>query len=217
MTAGVSMIRHRRSVVGSRALAVPIVGMVMLLMLSLALTAALTTAAAAEKSGAFDPVTGYRIRQYRAPTPADVPGGTRVSLDELKALVRGSQVVLVDVMASEGAGLDAATGRWHTAVPRHHMAGSVWLPDVGRGVLTPALDQYFRDTLQRLTGGDVNRAIVIYCQADCWMSWNAVRRAAGYGYRALYWYPEGTDGMRDEDLPLVEAVPEPLSPRHPGR
>ena len=35
---------------------------------------------------AFDPATGYRIAQYRAPTPETVPGGTRVTLEELQAL-----------------------------------------------------------------------------------------------------------------------------------
>jgi hypothetical protein len=44
------------------------------------------------------------------------------------------------------------------------------------------------------------------------MSWNAIRRAASYGYTALYWYPDGTDGMRDWDVPLVPAIPVPLKP-----
>ena len=42
------------------------------------------------------------------------------------------------------------------------------------------------------------------------MGWNAVKRAAGYGYTSLYWYPDGTDGWRDWDKPFEAAVPVPV-------
>lgn len=45
------------------------------------------------------------------------------------------------------------------------------------------------------------------------MSWNALRRAASYGYRCLYWYPEGTDGWSAAGLPLEKTEPVPLDPR----
>ncbi len=93
------------------------------------------------------------------------------------------------------------------------MAGSVWLPDVGKGTLTPALETYFQTNLTALTGGNKARPIIVYCQADCWMSWNAVQRAASYGYTALHWYRDGTDGMRDWDVPQVPATPVPMSGR----
>ena len=65
--------------------------------------------------------------------------------------------------------------------------------------------------LERLTSGDRARAIIIYCQADCWMSWNAVRRAAAYGYSAIYWLAEGTDGWRDWDGAFEDSTPVPLA------
>jgi hypothetical protein len=34
------------------------------------------------------------------------------------------------------------------------------------------------------------------------MSWNAARRALEWGYTAVIWYPDGTDGWDFEDLPL---------------
>ena len=159
----------------------------------------------------FDAETGFRIANYRAPTPGTVPGGTVIDLVELEQLEREGKPVLLDVMAAEGAGADPATGVWQLSKPRLNKAGSVWLPNVGRGVLTPQLEVYFKDNLARLTGGDWDHAIIVYCQADCWMSWNAVKRAASYGYSALYWYPDGTDGMRDWDVPLVAAVPVPMA------
>ena len=176
------------------------------------LAAALALPAWAEDAVLFDPGTGYRIAQYRSPVPEQVEGGTRISLDELDLLVAKDHAVLVDVMAAEGAGPDPVSGEWRLSKPRHNIPGSVWLPDVGRGTLSPTLDAYFRANMERVTGGDKTRPVIVYCQSDCWMSWNAVKRAAGYGHRHLYWYPEGTDGWREwDDRPLADAVPVPVA------
>jgi PQQ-dependent catabolism-associated CXXCW motif protein len=56
-----------------------------------------------------------------------------------------------------------------------------------------------------LTHDQLDQPIVIYCLADCWMSWNAVKRAASYGYTKLYWYRDGTDGWSDAGLPVEPA------------
>lgn len=183
--------------------------------LVLALVTAATAPPAMAADDLFDAATGYRIKHYQAAAPTTVPGGTRVSLEELQALAKDKSAILLDVMAADGAVVDPATGAWQLKKPRTHMAGSVWLPNVGRGVLTTALDAYYRDNLQRLTGGRRDQPIVIYCQADCWMGWNAVKRAASYGFTALYWYPDGTDGMADWDVPLVPATPVPMAPAGP--
>jgi PQQ-dependent catabolism-associated CXXCW motif protein len=47
--------------------------------------------------------------------------------------------------------------------------------------------------------------------ADCWMSWNAAKRALELGHKAVVWYPEGTDGWSEAGLPLAPAtaVPRP--------
>ena len=42
---------------------------------------------------------------------------------------------------------------------------------------------------------------MIYCQEDCWMSWNAAKRVLSYGYPNVAWYPEGTEGWERADLP----------------
>ena len=62
----------------------------------------------------------------------------------------------------------------------------------------------------RLSGGDRARRLVFYCQAECWMSWNAAKRALGLGYRNVVWYPEGTDGWQAAGLPLQMAEPQPM-------
>lgn len=177
-------------------------------MASGALLAVYASAAIAAGNPDFDSETGYRIGHYRTPTPPDVPGGKRVDADDIdKLLPQGAK--LIDVMPSEGPGLDAATGQWNLARTHDTIPNSVWLPDVGRGKLTPDLDCYLRRQLARLTGGDFSRPLVMFCQSDCWMSWNAVQRAAALGYKRLYWYPEGSDGWRDWDRKLAVAVPTP--------
>lgn len=160
----------------------------------------------------FDATTGFRIARYRSPVPDTVPGGRVISAADVADLVKNQNALLVDVMPSDGAGLDSATGQWHMTKPRLDIPGSNWLPDVGKGQLSSAMDGYFRDNLAKLTGGNISRPIIVYCQADCWMSWNAVRRASGYGYTALYWFPEGSDGWRDWDGSFAEAQPVPLAP-----
>ena len=154
---------------------------------------------------------GYRTSHYRAPTPADVPHGTTVTTEQLQQLIATDKPVLIDVQAVVVRPEAAEFGMsWLPNEPRYHIPGSVWLPNVGYGELDPVIEQYFRTNLHRLTQGDKDQPIVIYCVLDCWMSWNAVQRAAEFGYRTIYWYREGTDGWAEYGLQLVEGQPVPL-------
>lgn len=151
---------------------------------------------------------GYRDHAYHAPVPAQHPDATTVNTPEARALIDSAQVVAIDVMAATArpADGDVPAGFIPSKV-RRHIPGSTWLPNVGYAELTPAVERYYRDNLARLSGGDHARALLIYCIADCWLSWNAVHRAASWGYHRLYWYPEGSDGWAEAGLPLSEAVP----------
>jgi len=168
---------------------------------------ALLAAAAAAQAPPVPAPAGYRMDDYRAPTPAAVPGGTAITTAEAETLWREHGAAFVDVLPAprrpEGLPADAL---WKP-VPRRDIPGSLWLPEVGRGALSPALERYFRDGLAAASGGDTARPLVIYCLADCWMSWNAVKRAASYGYTRLYWYRDGTDGWEAAQLPLAEVTP----------
>lgn len=158
----------------------------------------------------FDATTGYRVARYRSPIPATVPGGQRIDIDALDQLVKDRGAILLDVMPSEGAGLNTETGQWATKI-HDNIPGSTWLPDVGKGRLDERLDRYLADNLARLTVGDMGRPIIIYCQSDCWMGWNAVQRIAALGYTSLYWYPDGVDGWRDWDRATMPAMPTPAT------
>ena len=70
-------------------------------------------------------------------------------------------------------------------------------------------EDYLRQGLARASGGNNATLLVIYCQADCWMSWNAAKRVLSYGYTNVAWYPEGTDGWQRANLPVADSQPEP--------
>ncbi|MEJ2455590.1 MAG: thioredoxin fold domain-containing protein [Candidatus Thiodiazotropha sp.] len=164
----------------------------------------------AEERALFSP-QGYRIADYRSPLPEVPPAGQRIDTHGLQRLLDEADPVLIDVLAitlrSESADFGLA---WLPATPRQNIPGSVWLPNVGYGRLEPCMRDWFEQNLRRLTGGDVERPLVFYCITDCWMSWNAVRRAAALGYRKLYWYPEGSDGWGEAGLPLAQGEAQPL-------
>lgn len=168
-------------------------------------------AAADESVKGVDPTSGYRMGQYRAPTPVSVPGAATVDVFAVLDLQKAG-APLLDVMAQQGGGPDPATGAWRIQAPREDIPGSVWLPDVGVGAPSPRMERYFRENLARLAGPPPGRPLVIYCQADCWMSWNAARRAVSLGYTSVSWFPDGSDGWRDAGLPLAPAAPPPPVP-----
>lgn len=153
---------------------------------------------------------GYRMDHYRAATPDHLPGARTVTAPEARDLA-GHGAVLVDVTPIGRAAMGAR--QWILPAPHESLPGAVWLPNAGYGRLDPAMDGWFRDQLARLTDGDKARPLIFFCMADCWMSWNAGRRAmTEYGYRAVHWFPEGTDGWRFEMWPMAEAIPVPPPP-----
>lgn len=150
---------------------------------------------------------GYRIARYRSPTPVEAEGGQRINTTRLQALLKHSPPpALIDVQP-----VAWREGFFLLQHPRLHLPGSLWLPNVGLGELDDAWAEYFRRGLEAATGHDQSHPLVIYCTADCWMSWNAVKRASHWGYRQVYWYAEGTDGWQESDLTLVPGQPLPFA------
>ena len=151
----------------------------------------------------------YRRSNFLAPVPCTLAGGNVVYTDELVDLIAREQVILVDVLPSprrpEGLAADAL---WQPKA-RRNIPDSAWLPNTGFGELPVEEEAYLRRNLDRLTQGDKSRHLVFYCLADCWMSWNAARRALAWGYTAVTWYPCGTDGWKAAGLPLAASLPVP--------
>jgi hypothetical protein len=76
--------------------------------------------------------------------------------------------------------------------------------------VSATLEQFFRDQLQRATAGNPAAPLVFYCHARCWLSWNAAKRALGYGHRDVRWFADGVEGWTAAGLPTE--VVEPLMP-----
>lgn len=150
---------------------------------------------------------GYRTDNYRAPTPATVAGAAVLDTIAARRLWKAGGAVWIDVLAAPHRPTDLPASAVWLPVPRRDIPGSVWLPDVGRGALNPTLEAYFRANLERVTRGRRAAPVVFYCLANCWMSWNAAKRAASWGYTRIYWYRDGTDGWEAAKLPLATAQP----------
>jgi PQQ-dependent catabolism-associated CXXCW motif protein len=153
----------------------------------------------------------YRTADYRAPTPAGLAGARVVSTDEAEQLWQSKSAVFVDVLPRPPRPANLPPGTIWRDRPRFDIPGSVWLPDTGYGALAPVTQDYLRTNIERATGGDRAKLLVIYCLRNCWMSWNAAKRILSMGYANVAWYPDGTDGWTDRLLPVIEALPAPAA------
>ncbi len=152
---------------------------------------------------------GYRLENYRSPTPATLRGAKVIGTDEAETIWRSHSASFVDVLPRPPRPRALPAGTLWRDKPRANIPGSIWLPDTGYGELAPSMAEYFSKGLEKATNGDRARMLVLYCLADCWMSWNAAKRALEFGYSNVVWYPEGTDGWFDALLPLQDCRPEP--------
>ncbi len=152
---------------------------------------------------------GYRTDNYRAPVPDTLAGARVLTTAQAEAIWRSGSGVFVDVLPRPPKPPNLPAGTIWRDKPRLNIPGSIWLPDTGYGALAAATEDYLRDGLANASGGDHAKLLVIYCQADCWMSWNAAKRALAYGYSNVAWFPEGTDGWQRADLPLKDSQPQP--------
>jgi PQQ-dependent catabolism-associated CXXCW motif protein len=174
----------------------------------LALVAIFVAAAGAANAEVPEP-EGYRLENYRAPVPATLRGAKVIGTDEAEAIWRSHVASFVDVLPRPPRPRDLPAGTLWRDRPRANIPGSIWLPDTGYGELASSMAGYFANGLDKASHGDRSRMLVLYCLADCWMSWNAAKRALALGYSNIAWYPEGTDGWQAALLPLQDATPEP--------
>jgi PQQ-dependent catabolism-associated CXXCW motif protein len=150
----------------------------------------------------------YRHDDYRKPVPATLKGATVLDAAQALDLWSSKTAIFIDVYPRppKPANLPAGT-LWRD--PSHQsIENAKWLPNVGYGVLSDAVDSYFRSTLMTLTQGDMAKPIVFFCVRNCWMSWNSAKRALAYGYTRIYWFPDGTDAWQEIGQLVVDVQPE---------
>lgn len=154
----------------------------------------------------FDAVTGYRVAEYRGVVPAPPPGVPRIAAAGVARLVDTRRATLIDVVPAEG-GVRGSDGLWRLAREERGIAGAAWFPEAGRGRPDPAIERWFLRGVARLHARHPGRTLIVFCLADCWMSWNAALRLRRAGYRDVRWFAEGADGWRDLGRPLVPITP----------
>lgn len=179
------------------------------MMRRLSVSAIALLAAASTASAAVPEPNGFRMNEYRAEVPATVAGGDVVHAARIRELAQHNGVVLIDVYPAprRPAGM-RPDALWLPPVHRN-LPGSLWWPEVGLGAIPPTLEARFRQRLGEVAASQPGKLIVFYCKANCWLSWNATKRAAAYGFR-VGWFPEGADGWQASGLPTQNAKPEPL-------
>lgn len=149
---------------------------------------------------------GFRAPPYRAPVPATLTGAQVTDGPGAVALYDAG-AVFIDAMPRKKRPENLPEGTiWRDPV---HMTipGAIWLYDTGYEALAPAETDRLVQGLADATGGDLDAPVVIFCQAECWMSWNTAKRAVGLGYRNITWFPGGTNDWEAQGRDLVPARP----------
>ncbi len=150
----------------------------------------------------------YREDQFRALVPCTLAGAKVVGTPALQRLAaEPAGAWLVDVMPSPRKPASLGANALWLPLPRDSLPNAVWLPNTGFGVIPVEESAYLRRSLTRLRNEAPVRPLVFFCEANCWMSWNAARRAIEWGYKEVYWYPDGTDGWHSAGYPLAAAEP----------
>jgi PQQ-dependent catabolism-associated CXXCW motif protein len=178
-------------------------------LIGLAILRGIAGAAESDSGTAVPEPPDYRLQDYRAPVPATLKGARVITTEEAASLWGEHRAIFVDVLPQTPRPRNLPAGTIWRDKPRFDIPGSIWLPDTGYGELAASMAGYLADNLSRLTQGDRTRSLVFYCLANCWMSWNAAKRALEFGYTDVAWYPGGTERWEQAGLPLAEAKPEP--------
>lgn len=149
----------------------------------------------------------YRLDDYRAPVPATLRGAKVVTTAEAETLWRDKKAIFFDVLPQAPKPTNLPAGTVWRDKPRADIPGSAWLANVGYGEINAETEAYFRKGLEQNGVASKDQAILFYCMNNCWMSWNAAKRAIAWGYSAVHWYPLGTDGWTQAGLPLEDKKP----------
>ncbi len=149
---------------------------------------------------------GYRGEPYKAPVPATLAGAEVVDTAGAHALWEAG-AAFVDVLPHPPRPAELPADTIWREPPHRSIPGATWLPDIGYQALAPETLDYMLAGLAMATGGARDADLVFFCKAQCWMSWNAAKRAIEHGYSDVKWYPGGVDGWAEGGWPLEAVQP----------
>lgn len=150
----------------------------------------------------------YRGEPYRAPVPATLAGAQVIDAVGAIALHRAGQAVFLDILPRTARPEGLPEGTPWREPPHLSIPGAVWLWNTGYKRLAPDEDSRLRDGIEDARRRDPAAPLVFFCRAECWMSWNAARRAVEWGHEGVFWFPDGTEGwLAAGGAPLVPVAP----------
>ncbi len=149
----------------------------------------------------------YKMDHYRGPVPSTIAGGTVIGPEAAHKLWTEQTAGFIDVLPQPPKPTNLPEGTIWRERKRHSIPGAIWLPNIGYGKIADVTADYFRKGLASATQDDPNHPVVFFCLEDCWMSWNAAKRAIEWGYTSVYWFPEGTDAWALWDYPTEVVLP----------
>ena len=158
----------------------------------------------AKPSGPVPEPSGYRMEDFRTPVPATLKGARVLTADEAADIWNKNGAVFIDVYPQAPKPPNLPAGTFWREPAHRSIEGAQWLPNVGYGALSATMEEYFRLRLEALSKGKRDAPLVFFCLKDCWMSWNAAKRALEYGYGNVMWFRDGTDGWQELGYPLVD-------------
>ena len=145
---------------------------------------------------------GFRTENYRAPTPATLRGARVVTTAEAQEIWQRGGAVFVDVLPRPPRPANLPAGTIWRETPRLSIPGSVWLPDTGYGSLAPTMENYLRTNVAHAAAmtGQGRLSSTAYVPAGCPGMQRS--RILAMGYTQVVWYPDGTDGWSEANLPF---------------
>ncbi|GLK66158.1 MULTISPECIES: PQQ-dependent catabolism-associated CXXCW motif protein [Paracoccus] len=149
---------------------------------------------------------GFHGEPYRSETPATLAGARVIDAAEAMRL-HGQGVPFIDVLPRTARPEGLPEGTLWNEPPHLSIPGAIWLYNTGYDRLAPAEEARLAQGLERLSGGDKAAPLVMFCKRDCWMSWNAAKRAVALGYQGIIWFPDGIEGWQEQGGELVPATP----------
>jgi len=150
---------------------------------------------------------GYWMGASHGPVTTTLSGGTVIHTRKLAALLQAGGVLVIDVSDAPRRPANMAADAVWLPLPHPVIPGALWIPGAGQGAIAAPVDKLYREHLALGTDNDPAHRLVIYCHRNCWLSWNAAKRAISYGYRNVYWFPDGMEGWRAAGLPTANADP----------
>lgn len=163
--------------------------------------------AVAAPEARVDEPTGYHGEPYKAPVPATLKGAEVIGDAAAHALWWSGRVAFVDVMPVPVRPADLPEGTLWRDAPHETIPGATWLANTGYDGLDETTLGYFLAGLALVTQGDKTAPVVLFCKVDCWMSWNAGKRAVENGYGRVFWYPGGSEGWAAAGWKLERVEP----------